>query len=69
MDVTGSWNSSYGHDVNDWHAVIKYMKNGKIPFEKLITREYSLKESNKAFNYLMNKNTQKFKVVFKIDEN
>ncbi len=69
LDVTGSWNSSYGHDVNDWHAVIKYMKNGKIPFEKLITREYSLKESNKAFNYLMNKNTQKFKVVFKIDEN
>ena len=68
LHVTGSWNSSYGRRVNDWQEVIKYMKEGKIPFDKLITREYLLKESDEAFKFLMDKDTEKFKVVFKIDK-
>lgn len=65
--VTGSWNSSYGKDINDWKEVVSYMKNGEIPFEKLITKEYQLKESKEAFEFLMDKKTNKYKVVFRID--
>ena len=67
LDVTGSWNSSYGSKINDWKEVVKYMKEKKIPFDKLITKEYPLAESKEAFAFLMDKQTNKFKVVFKID--
>ena len=66
--ITGSWNSSYGEKINDWQEVIKYMVEGKIPFDRLITKEFNLEESDDAFKFLMDKNTQKFKVVFKIDK-
>lgn len=65
--VTGSWNSSYGNSVNDWKEIVKYMKSKDIPFESLITKEYKLNESKEAFEFLKNKDIQKFKVVFKID--
>lgn len=66
--VTGSWNSSYGEKVNDWKVAAQSMKNGDIPFLKLITREYLLSEHKEAFEFLMDNKTEKFKVVFKIDE-
>ena len=69
LHITGSWNSSYGKKVNDWHEVVKYMESNKIPFEKLITKEYSMSESSEAFDFLRDRNTDKFKVVFKINEN
>lgn len=65
--VTGSWNSSYGSKINDWKETVKYMKNKNIPFDSLITKEYKLNQSKEAFDFLMDKDTQKFKVVFKID--
>ena len=65
--VTGSWNSSYGKKYNDWNEVINYMKKNSKFFESLITKEYTLKESKEAFEFLMDKNSNKFKVVFKID--
>ena len=68
LQVMGSWNSSYGTKVNDWHNVIDYMKTKKIPFEKLITKEYSLEESHEAFEFLQNNSNVAFKVVFKIEK-
>lgn len=68
LKIKGSWNSSYGTKINDWKEVIKYMKEGNIPFEKLITKEYVMKDYKEAFDFLMNKNTEKLKVVLKNEE-
>ena len=66
--ITGSWNSSYNDKINDWKEVIEYMKNGDIPFDKLITKEYTLDKSSEAFSFVRDKSINKFKVVFNIDE-
>lgn len=65
--VTGSWNSSYNDKVNDWIEVVRLMKNKSIPFEKLITKEFGMKEAKDAFSFIMDSSIEKFKVVLKND--
>ncbi len=66
--LLGSWNSSYNDKNNDWKDVLNYMKKDASFFEKLITKEFLLSESEEAFNYLRFSDDLKFKAVFKINE-
>ena len=68
LEIIGSWNSSYNDKNNDWKEVLKYMKKDGLFFERLITKEFLLEESDDAFNYLRFSDDLKFKVVFKIHE-
>lgn len=52
LNVRGTWNSSFSDRQNDWKAVAELMKRKDFPFEKLITREYRLEESEKAMEDL-----------------
>lgn len=62
--VTGSWNSSYNDRINDWNEAVLIMNKGTIPFDKLVTKEYFMKDVDDAFEFLKNKE-EKFKVVLK----
>ena len=66
--VTGSWNSSFNDNNNDWIEVLKYMVDDLNYFENFISREFSLKDGKEAFDYLMDKKIDKWKVVFRNEE-
>lgn len=59
LTLTGVWNSIY---EDDWDFVLKY--SDKIPYEKLITHKYELKDGIKAFEELSKSDTFKIKGVF-----
>ncbi len=63
--LKGIWNSSYNAKVNDWKEILDLMTNSNIPFDSLISKEYSMSEFDKAFDYLKNTNEKKLKVMFK----
>ncbi|WP_298500621.1 galactitol-1-phosphate 5-dehydrogenase [uncultured Methanobrevibacter sp.] len=63
--LKGIWNSSYSSKVNDWKEILNLMTEGDIPFESLISKEFSMQDYNKAFDYLRNSNEKKLKVMFK----
>lgn len=63
--LKGIWNSSYSQKVNDWKEILELMAEGHIPFESLISREYPMKDYEKAFDYLRNSSEKKLKVMFK----
>ncbi len=50
--LMGSWNSDYKSEQNDWLDVVKYLEQGIIHPEKLITHRYGLKDSAKAFDMI-----------------
>lgn len=63
--LKGIWNSSYSSNVNDWEEILGLMAEGNIPFESLISKEYTMSEYNEAFDYLRNSKDKKLKVMFK----
>lgn len=63
--LKGIWNSSYSQKVNDWKEILDLMAGGNIPFESLISKEYTMSEFEDAFDYLRNSKEKKLKVMFK----
>lgn len=63
--LKGIWNSSYNDNINDWKEILDLMAKGNIPFETLISKEYSMNEYADAFDYLRNSSEKKLKVMFK----
>lgn len=63
--LKGIWNSSYNTSVNDWKEILDLMVRGNIPFESLISKEFSMNEYAEAFDYLRDANEKKLKVMFK----
>lgn len=63
--LKGIWNSSYSQKVNDWKEILELMVEDNIPFESLISKEYSMSEFKEAFDYLKNSKEKKLKVMFK----
>jgi L-iditol 2-dehydrogenase len=62
--VTGTWNSSFtGSDEDDWHYVIKRLKDKKIEPSKLITHRYSLEDIYKGFEIMRDKSEDYIKVM------
>lgn len=63
--LKGIWNSSYSNKANDWKEILDLMVKGDIPFESLISKEYSMNEFKEAFDFLRNSKNKKLKVMFK----
>ncbi len=50
--LMGSWNSSYGTQVNDWATVAEWMKQGNFDFGQLITQRFSMDDYQQAFELI-----------------
>lgn len=64
IKLCGTWNSNYKDEENDWKRVAELMKEGGFPFEKLITRTYSMAEYQQAMDFLRDKSVSKAKVMY-----
>jgi L-iditol 2-dehydrogenase len=64
LTLHGTWNSSYNESKNDWLVALKYIADGKLNPEKLITHRFPLCESDLAFYTLKDKKSQAIKVIF-----
>ena len=58
--IMGSWNSSYGSEVNDWAVVADWMKKGSFDFGQLITHRFTLDEYEKAFALIRKEKEKEF---------
>lgn len=47
--ISGSWNSDFRHDVNDWEESVRAIADGIICPEQLITHKIPLERGNEAF--------------------
>lgn len=65
ITIKGTWNSNYNSKINDWQKILSLMSKDDIPFEKLISKVYSMDQYQEAFAYVMDKNNRKVKVMFK----
>ena len=62
--VTGTWNSSFtGEENDDWHLVIKALREEKISPEKLISHRFSFEELIKGFEIMRDKTEDYVKVM------
>lgn len=67
LRISGTWNSVYNSNENDWKTAIHYMESGQLPVEKLVTHKFNLSECEKAFSILKDKTEVAIKVMFKMD--
>ncbi len=67
LQVRGTWNSDYNERNNDWQSVARLMKEKGFPFEKLISKTYSLEQYKEAFDFLRDKTASKTKLMFVMD--
>lgn len=58
--LMGSWNSSYGSQVNDWAAVADWMKKGNFDFGQLITHRFALEDYQQAFDLIRAEKSREF---------
>ena len=58
--LMGSWNSSYGTDVNDWAVVADWMKQGGFDFSQLITHRFTMDEYEQAFALIRKEKQKEF---------
>ena len=49
LTLTGSWNSDFSDDVNDWRESVQAISDGKIQPEVLITHKIPLNEGDRAY--------------------
>lgn len=52
LQIRGIWNSSYGACKNDWSTALEYTEQGLLQAEKLITHHFPLREWERAFHTL-----------------
>lgn len=67
LEIKGTWNSSYNAAKNDWAVAVQYMQSGLLPVEKLVTHRFTLKEHEKAFEILRDRNSGAVKVMFEMN--
>ena len=66
LTVTGTWNSSFTHSVDDdWHIVLAMLSSGKIHPEELITHRFSFENGAliKGFELMRDKKEPFIKVM------
>ena len=68
ISLVGTWNSTFKGDTDDdWKDVAALMAEGNIPFEKLITKTFTLDEYKEAFDFLRDKSRPKSRGMFVMD--
>ena len=66
ITVRGSWNSTTTPlPINEWESALKFMSNGRIKVNPLVTHRYSLEEGPKAFEMMKNRSELFTKIIFK----
>lgn len=66
--VTGTWNSSFTHEVDDdWHYVLDRLAEKKIAPAKLISHRYALKDVVQGFEIMRDKTEDYIKVMACVD--
>lgn len=68
LKIKGIWNSDYNDEENDWKDIAKIMAKNEIPFEKIVTRTFELKDHKEAFDLLTDKDESKLKLMFRMNE-
>ncbi|QFJ55014.1 galactitol-1-phosphate 5-dehydrogenase [Pseudobutyrivibrio xylanivorans] len=64
LTVTGTWNSSFMHDIaDDWSYVISRLQGGTIQPEKFITHKFGLEEIVEGFEIMRDKKEEYVKVM------
>lgn len=66
--VTGTWNSSFGSNHDDWHAVLRAMSDKKLSVRPLISHIYPLSQCNDAFQMLAEHREFSNRVLLKAGE-
>lgn len=67
LRLYGIWNSKYNLLKNDWNVVLKYISNGLVNPEWLISHRFPLKKSDLAFELLRTKHEDTIKVIFEME--
>ncbi len=63
LTLKGSWNSEVSDTQNNWITALEYMKNKKLQVGKLITHTFNLRDYQKAFDVLRNRDEFSVKVM------
>ncbi|MFX3617869.1 MAG: galactitol-1-phosphate 5-dehydrogenase [Sporolactobacillus sp.] len=68
LEVTGSWMSySSPFPGYEWNAGLHYIEEGKIDVKPLISGIYHLEDKEKPFIDMVEKNTDRIKLLYKIE--
>ncbi|HHU63127.1 MAG TPA: galactitol-1-phosphate 5-dehydrogenase [Clostridiales bacterium] len=69
LTIKGSWNSSIAPlPINEWESSLKFMKNGKVKVNPLISHRFRLEECQECFNMMYHKTEVFNKVLFKPED-
>ena len=63
LTLTGSWNSDFRSDVNDWQESIDAISRGVITPEVLITHRFALEKADEAFAMIEKRETLYNKIM------
>lgn len=66
LTVTGTWNSSYGSENDDWHYVVDCLSEGDIFPDKLITHNLSFDELEKGLRIMKDKTEEYLKIMIEV---
>ena len=67
--IIGSWNSSFAElPVHDWKCSLRFMSQGQIQCQPLITHRFSLEEAPDVFKRVYKREESFNKVLFLIDK-
>ncbi len=69
LKVLGTWNSSFNDAQNDWKESLKAMSDGSIDVKPLITHKFPLKDCNRAFEMMKNREEFYNKVILNMGGN
>ena len=67
LTITGTWNSNYTQQKNDWQIAIDAIASGALDVTRFITHRFELSDCNKAFKMMRDK-TEFFNKVLLINE-
>ncbi len=66
LTVTGSWNSSYKSDINNWKETTAALEDGSLDIAGLITQKFPLEKYEEALTTIRDHNIFSVKVMFEI---
>ena len=64
LTMTGTWNSSFGSQKNDWREAVKAMQDNRLDLKSLITHSFSLAEYEDAFALMHERREMYCKMMF-----
>ena len=68
ISLTGTWNSSYTSNVNDWKDALKHMEDNQNLFKRLISHTFKIDDYKQAFSLLKDSKEFKTKVMLEVSE-